>query len=357
MNDEDRDQPRNKSGDHSTGRVRSSKSKIGFAVGLVLLVGAAIYLVSDPQTLHDFSVNIRNAPFWASVVVLVGPVLNWALVGLSLHALVRRHGEVGKREMLTLVGSAWLLNHLPMRPGLVGRIGYHKKVNGIRVRDSLEASIWSVVHAAIANAIALGVVLLLPSDMGLLKLVGVLCMPLVVFIMIALVGFIFNPRAGYLVMGLVYRQADLMVWMVRYAAAFAMLGVVITPVQIVLITAASQIAQLIPITGGGIGFREWGVGIAARMTAGGLITMRTAVGADLINRAAETIIVIPLGLICTAMVAKRFASHQTLHRTSHQKLHQSDLDTEIVSVQDDPGLAEDKPPSHAHHKDQSGHAG
>lgn len=285
------------------------RRRIGFVVGLLLLAGAAAYLISDPAQLQVFADNIRHAPAWATVVVLVGPLVNWLMVGLCLHALVRRHGVVGRTEMLALIGSAWLLNHLPMRPGLVGRIGYHAKVNKIRVRDSIEASVWSMIHAAIANAVALGLVLVMPDDITLGRLMLILMIPLGVFLLFAMIAFTHSDKLGYLLLGLVFRNADLLVWMVRYAAAFTMLGITITPLQIVVITAASQIAQVIPITGGGFGFREWGVGIAARMSSSGaVITMRTAIGADVINRIAETIIVIPLGLICTGIVARRFAA-------------------------------------------------
>ncbi|MGV6814926.1 MAG: hypothetical protein ACWA5W_07965, partial [Phycisphaerales bacterium] len=123
------------------------RERIGFVIGLVLLAGAAAYLISAPDQMHEFLEQLKHAPLWAVVVVIVGPIVNWVCVGLCLHALVRRHGKIGRGEMLALVGSAWLLNHLPMRPGLVGRIGYHAKINSIRVRDSIEASIWSVVHA------------------------------------------------------------------------------------------------------------------------------------------------------------------------------------------------------------------
>lgn len=285
---------------------RVTKSRAGFFVGLVLLIGAGVYVFSSPDQVQEFAGHIKSAPLWAAIVVLVGPMLNWLFVGLCLHALMRRHGQVGRCEMLALVGSAWLMNHLPMRPGLIGRIGYHAKVNKIRVRDSIEASVWSMVLAAVANAVALGLMFLIPSDTPILMLVVYLLIPIVVFGVLALLGFVRNERFGFLMLGLVYRAGDLLVWMVRYAAAFAILGVTITPIQIALITAVSQIAQLIPITGGGLGFREWGVGLAAQMTAkGSAITMRVAVGADVINRIAETIIVIPLGMICIALVAKR----------------------------------------------------
>ena len=301
-----------------TKRLRM-RERIGFVVGVVLLAGAAAYLISEPEQLGKFVEQVKNAPAWAIAIVLVGPILNWVCVGLCLHALVRRHGEVGRLEMLALVGSAWLLNHLPMRPGLIGRIGYHAKINSIRVRDSIEASVWSVIHAAIANAIALGLVLIVPTDLSLGMLVGVLLLPTVIAGVLGGVLSISRPRLGLLLFGFVYRGLDLFVWMARYAAAFAMLGIEVRPVQIVLITAASQFAQLIPLTGAGLGFREWGVGIAAKMsgsgsvgtlggTAGAGLSMRSAIGADVINRIAETLIVIPLGLVCSGIVAKRYAA-------------------------------------------------
>jgi len=286
---------------------KNKGGRITFVVGLVLLVLAGVYLFADPEQLQDFSEHISNAPLWAILVVVIGPVANWVCVGLCLHALMRRHGQVGSGEMLMLVGSAWLLNHLPMRPGLVGRIGYHAKVNQIRVRDSVEASVWSVVLAGGANAVILGLMLLVPVESSIWSLVLVLLIPLGVLIALSAAAFMRSQRLGFLCLGMVYRYADVLVWAIRYTGAFAMLGVSISPVGIALITAASQIAQLNPFTGAGFGFREWGVGLAARLPVSGVgITMRSAIGGDVINRIAETIVVVPLGLVCTSLVAKRF---------------------------------------------------
>jgi len=350
-------------GDSSSGDAVSTKAKrlrmrerIGFVVGVVLLAGAAAYLISEPDQLGKFVEQIKNAPAWAIAIVLVGPIFNWLCVGLCLHALVRRHGEVGRGEMLALVGSAWLLNHLPMRPGLIGRIGYHAKINSIRVRDSIEASVWSVIHAAVANAIALGLVLIVPTDLSLGMLVGVLLLPTVIASVLGGVLSVSKPRVGLLLFGFVYRGLDLFVWMARYAAAFAMLGIVVTPVQIVLITAASQFAQLIPLTGAGLGFREWGVGIAAKMSGSGSVgsvgsggaalSMRSAIGADVINRIAETLIVIPLGLVCSGIVAKRYAAGIGLAKEPVSK--------ELLSEEP---LPEDPAARHAEDEDQAGETG
>ncbi|MBL4697619.1 MAG: hypothetical protein JKX70_02175 [Phycisphaerales bacterium] len=323
--------------------VNGSRARIGFVLGMLLLVGAGVYLLTDPEQIKEFANNIRHAPVWTGIVILVGPIANWVFVGLCLHALVRRHGVVGRKEMLALVGSAWLLNHLPMRPGLVGRIGYHAKVNSIRVRDSIEASVWSMVHAAIANAVAIGLMMLMPADMPISKLVGVLLIPIGVFALIAALGALKSVKFGYLMLGLVYRNLDLLVWMLRYAAAFAMIGIAITPVQIALITAASQIAQVIPLTGAGLGFREWGVGIAAKMSSTGTaITMRTAIGADVINRIAETIIVIPLGIVCTGIVARRYAAWAQANGEDELAEDQA---RDHAQDQDEPGQSSEQEPA------------
>ena len=315
-------------------RPSLTSRRIGFLVGVILLCAAAIYLVANPAELRSFVIQMADAPAWAIVLVLVGPLLNWVFVSQCLWALNRRHGEIARTEMLALVGSAWLLNHLPMRPGLVGRIGYHAKVNKIRVRDSVEASVWSLVHAIFANAIGLGLALLIRPGVGIAQIAMILSIPVFVLIIVAALAETKSDQLGLMIRGLMWRYADLLVWMLRYAAAFAMLGIEITPVQIVLITAVSQAAQMIPITGGGIGFREWGVGLAATMSPGtAVIHMRSAIGADLINRVAETLIVVPLGLICTGIVTRRFRA-----------------------VMKERGLSEDKPERDTQQQDESGHS-
>jgi uncharacterized membrane protein YbhN (UPF0104 family) len=274
---------------------------------VILLCAAAVYLVANPQELQSFLDEMKHAPAWAIAIVLLGPILNWVFVSQCLWALNRRHGEIARTEMLALVGSAWLPNHLPMRPGLVGRIGYHAKVNKIRVRDAVEASVWSLILAIIANVVGLGLALLIRPGVGIAQITLILSTPILALVIAAMLAETKSDQLGLMIRGLMWRYADLLVWMLRYAAAFAMLGIEITPVQIVLITAVSQAAQVIQITGGGLGFREWGVGVAATMSKGtAIIDMRTAIGADLINRVAETIIVIPLGLVCTTIVTRRF---------------------------------------------------
>ena len=290
------------------GRFKAWKNWIGFAIGILLLLAAVVVLVNSPGMIERIWTQLRGAPPWTIVVLIIAPVVSWVLVGLCLRTLLLRHGTVGRVEMLMLVGSAWLLNHLPMRPGLIGRVGYHKAINNIRVRDAVEATVWSLVFGAMANALVIAITLLVPADLPVLQLAGVLLTPIVLLVIASVPA---RPRSrgvSLLLLGFAYRYADLLIWLVRYAVVFIALGIELSPVQIAMITAVSQFTQLIPITGGGLGFREWGVGLTARQ--GGHATMQAAIGADLINRAIETLWVLPIGFYSTWWVARRVRTHR-----------------------------------------------
>jgi len=289
------------------------KGWIGFLLGITLLVAAAVVITSSPGMIDELWVKLRGAPAWTVVVLIASPVVSWVLVGLCLRVLLLRFGTVGRCEMLMLVGSAWLLNHLPMRPGLIGRVGYHKTINNIRVRDAIEATIWSLVFGAIANVMVLSITLLVPEGLSTFTLASALLTPIPLLVLASVLIRARSRNASLLLLGLMYRYADLLIWLVRYAVVFIAIGIEASPVRIAMITAVSQLAQLIPITGGGLGFREWGVGIAARQ---GGHAMQAAMSADLINRAIETLWVLPIGLFSTWWVARRVRSHmESISRT------------------------------------------
>lgn len=280
----------------------------GFVFGVLLLIGAGVVLFSDPARFAELWDRLRDAPWWAVAVILGGPVGNWLLVSACLWMLLRRHGPVGLGEMNALVGSAWLLNHLPMRPGLIGRVGYHKLVNGIRVRDAVESTLWSLGLAGVAGVMALALAVMMPAGSGGATTTVVLAGPVAVVAGTALFcRAAKRANAAWLLGALSVRYADMGLWAARYAVVFWVMGVEVTPVQILLVTAVSQVAQLVPIAGGGLGLREWLVGL----TAGSLFSaFDAALAGDLINRAAETAIVIPVGLLSGAAVARRVARHR-----------------------------------------------
>jgi uncharacterized membrane protein YbhN (UPF0104 family) len=287
----------------SKSRVRSI---VTFSISMLLLVGAAYFVYKGTNGLEGVWDSIRAAPWWMIVLIVIGPMGNHLSVSMCLQALQSRHGKVGVREMFVLVGSAWLFNYLPMRPGLIGRIGYHKSINKIRLRDSLESSIWSGVLAGIANC----VILLLAIVMVRVPAIWSIVLPFVpVVLMFACSPMMPGRKSRLLMKALAFRQIDVIVWLGRYWLAFQVLGMDIGIGDIAIISAVSQLASLMPLTGSGIGFREWGVGLTASASGH---TMSTAIAADLINRAAETLIVVPVGLVCTAMVARHWKGKRDL---------------------------------------------
>lgn len=271
-----------------------------FVLSMVLLVGAGYFVYTATDGLEGVWDSVRTAPWWMIALIILGPMGNHISVAMCLQALQSRHGKVGIIEMYVLVGSAWLFNYMPMRPGLIGRIGYHKSINNIRLRDSLESSVWSGILAGIANGLMLPIAFLMmmvPQGWSLL----LPFVPVVVAILLSMV--LTGRRKKLIILALAYRQLDVIVWLGRYWLAFEVLGLDVSIGDIAVISAVSQLASLMPLTGSGIGFREWAVGLMA--SAGGH-AMGTAMAGDLINRAAETFVVVPVGLVCTALVARHW---------------------------------------------------
>lgn len=280
-----------------------TRSAVMFVVSMILLVGAGYFVYSATDGLDGVWGSIKSAPWWMIVLIVLGPMGNHVSVALCLQALQSRHGKVGLIEMYVLVGSAWLFNYMPMRPGLIGRIGYHKSINNIRLRDSLESSVWSGILAGIANGLMLPiafVMMMVPEENAGWSLLLPFVPVVVAFVVSMLLS---GPKKKLIVLALAYRQLDVIVWLGRYWLAFEVLGLDVSIGDIAVISAVSQLASLMPLTGSGIGFREWAVGLMA--SAGGH-AMGTAMAGDLINRAAETLVVVPVGLICTALVARHW---------------------------------------------------
>jgi uncharacterized membrane protein YbhN (UPF0104 family) len=100
------------------------------------------------------------------------------------------------------------------------------------------------------------------------------------------------------------RYADLIVWALRMAVAFAIIGRPIPLTVGLLLAAAIQIAYLVPVTGAGLGVAEWAVGLVAAMSVSAL-DPADGIAASLVNRAAEIVTAVPLGLLAGASLARQ----------------------------------------------------
>ncbi|HZW06904.1 MAG TPA: hypothetical protein VFF65_07250, partial [Phycisphaerales bacterium] len=223
-------------------------------------------------------------------------------------------------EMAALIGSAWLLNIIPGRPGLMGRVAYHTLVNGMSMKDCVKVIVVGV--AANAVAIALALLLIGATYMGASMLPGTLAADytprLLIFGAAGTLALLLSAawvqrsakpaNAGPMTpwrftFAVAMRYADYLVWVARYWLAFTVIGLPITLTEAAGVAVISQVVQLSPAQ---LGIREWAVGLAGAFlpslkssAAAGAVKSATGLTADLLNRAAELAVSLPVGLVCT----------------------------------------------------------
>ena len=270
---------------------------------------------------------MRQAPWWLVALVVGLPVANLVGVALSFWLISRRYGRVGPLEMNALVATAWLLNYLPMKPGLIGRLAYHKKINNIRYRDSARVIVWAASFTAVSTIVLFALAALVKAT-G--THVTILLAPLPAIALGTLIAVRHNkrrlpddspePRRGHapvcLGAAMLFRYADMLIWAARYWASFKLVGVDIDPSGAAILAVISQFTLAIPVAGNGLGVREWGIGVAAQWL--GLSVRAVGLAADVINRAAELVVSIPLGIAGWIFITIR------LRRTKIDSSHTAD---------------------------------
>lgn len=280
-------------------------------LGLLLLTAAgwAIARSGDWASLRS---SISQAPANILATLLLAPVLHVALSAAVFAVLTRRFGRVTPPEFLALVSAAWLFNFLPLRPGLGGRLVYHRTVNHIPFRHSVRVVIEAVSTGAIG--VALPIAALLALRAGVPLPVGASVLAVTPF---ALAGALHrSATASAYALAIGIKHADAWVWALQYFAAFHAVGHPVTFEQAAAIAAVSQAATLIPLSGNGLGLREWSVGwlastLPAWFAVGPQRDLAQGLAADVLNRAAEVLVAIPLGLASYAYLVRRLARART----------------------------------------------
>jgi hypothetical protein len=329
------------------GPQRGSRARqaISFGVGILLVLAAAWVVAGQRDVVGRAWSSARAAPPSLVVAALALPLINLLIVSTSFWMLMRRHGAISWSEMSCLIGAAWLLNFAPLRPGLVGRVAYHRTVNGVPV----SRSIWVTVVGMGASAGAVLTVLLAAVSMrrhaGTQAWTMALISPVVVGGATTFSLWLWsrrssaplasamlqepiaaeaepNGRSGAMdwwrpgwtppwLLGATYvlRYLDVLVWVVRYAVVFALIGSPIGLAGAVAVAAVSQVTLIVPLVGNGLGLREWAVGLTAASLPAWAMTgpHGEAVGltADLVNRGMEVMLAIPVGLASTAWLMRR----------------------------------------------------
>ncbi len=262
--------------------------RIVAAVLGVLLLLAAIVMIARQREVIDAARAALHDPDWRLVAMLAGAIVgNYLLSGLMFSVLIRPFGRVGLLEMQAVVAAASLINFLPLRPGPFGRVAYHTVVNRIPVRDATRVMIEGVVMTIIAAV-------LLAVTVGLSRFAGttVWIMALTPAVLLASMTAIDAPRRRIL-LALLLRYLDVMLWAIRYIAAFALLGRELGLDAALALATISVIATMVPFFSNGLGLREWAVGLVAPLITAHQLEL--GLTAELINRAVEIVMVLILG--------------------------------------------------------------
>jgi len=269
---------------------------LGLGLGAAL-AAAALVVVGRQHGAVSGALEAVSRPSWGPVVLLIGAIgANVILSGLMYSVLISRYGRVGVVEMQALIASAALLNFLPLRPGLFGRIAYHRAVNDIAVVDSVKTA-GQAIGLSILTAGSLAAALLIG---------GLLPVPMWVLVALPLPVLAAGGLGGRLRIwcraGLV-RYLEVLVWAVRYHAAFALIGRPIEVETALAFAVVGMITMSVPFVGNGLGVREWAIGLAAPLLSGHVLEI--GLTADLVNRAAELAVIVVLGLAGLAWVGKK----------------------------------------------------
>ncbi len=269
---------------------------VGLAFGVVLVVAAVATVVTQREKIGTAFAAIRH-PDAVDVVVLFGTVFaNIVLTGLMFSVLMSRHGRVGLVEMQALIAAAALANYLPLRPGLFGRAAYHKAFNDIAVGATVKVTLVALaISVAIAAYLAIALFIAGGALIPLWVVVGGAVPALVT---VALV-----PASRRIGAAALIRYVEVLLLAIRYQAAFALIGSPIDPAVALTISCVAVVVTLIPLTGNGLGLREWAVGIAALQLTDYVLELGLA--ADLVNRTAEALFVAVVGLGSFAWLASR----------------------------------------------------
>ncbi len=292
---------------HTTGRrpPRKKARWLGFLIGVALLGGAAIALANNGGDFADAMSAMRHAHWWQWLALPGSMLGSLVLTSAVFWIFSKQYGDVGYAEMNGLIGIAWVMNYLPMHPGMFGRVAYHKAVNGIAVRDSMRvlisANVQSLLAIAALPVIAYVCVALLglsePATFALLQIPAIACFAAAAVLAKRAAS---DAHAWRFWACLGIRCVEIELWALRYWLSFAVIGLPIEFSAAVLIAGVVIIASMVAITGNGMGIQEWAVGLVAPLLPAAIVAAEIAQADGLIgaflSRSVEVLVAIPCGL-------------------------------------------------------------
>lgn len=297
-----------------TSRAKQWVRVLASVLGLVLLVFALVAIVRSAPTLEQLrAVVTRPDWLWVVIALALGACNLLGSSGL-FFALLRRHGSINFLQMQALVASSTVLNFVPLRPGLFGRVAYQQIVCAI----PMKRSVMSVVEAAIICCVTtawLGLVAAAMHFVGSSLLAAVLA-ALPALCGLALAMDARSVQRDYLE-AIFWRWCDLIAWCGRYWIVFALLGTDLSLEGAVTAACIGAAANMIPLVGSGLGVREWAIGLAGPV----LMSWPTDTGlaAELLNRCIDLVVVVPYGLSVMPKIAREMRGAAGIHAHANHR--------------------------------------
>lgn len=282
-------------------RWRRAARAAGAVAGLALLALAVWTAASDRVQFAAALAALRDAPAAAIALVLASVAVGLALTGVLFSILVRRfvpagRPAVGFAEMQSLLAATALLNYLPLKPGFVGRIAWHRARHGIAVRDSLRTLVEAML---LSVAVIAAFLVAIPPTRALGLAPGLaLALPAVTAVGLA------SRATRTLCAAFLVRQAELALWTLRSWIAFRLIGAPIDLDAAIVLGGASVLATLVPFVSNGLGIREWTVALLAPVVSTDAASAADGIVAELVLRAAEITVILPAGLAGLAHLAR-----------------------------------------------------
>ena len=300
----------------------------GSLVGLALFA-SAVWVVAGNW--HDIAVAVRSAThasWWTLPALILLPWTSCTLAAAMYHQLLNRDDpslpRVRYTEGLAVIACTWLMNYLPARPGMFGRLAYHKIVNGMPLRHSVSMSIVAISCAGVGVLLLIMVALIAHALQGATIVVAIMLPLPAVLLGIAGVQLRRRELVRRYLFACCVRYIDVLTWLGRYVCAFTALGRPLALSEAVALTAVSQAAMLVPLVSNGLGLREWAVGLLgpilpAWMRSGSSLTSELSLAGDLLHRAADIIAAIPAGLIGSYVVNRNIRKSSRTENTGNAK--------------------------------------
>ncbi len=276
-------------------RNRRALRIAGAVVGLACLVAAVFMAMRERDEFTAAFNALRNPPLWEVGCVLSAVAAGLVLTALLFQLLLRRYAVVGFGEMFTLMSASTLANYLPLKPGFLGRVAYHRVRHGVRPTDTVRTIFEAIALSATVAAMFLG-------SLALLRVCGArgefsLLAPGAV----TLIAFATGSRS--IALALTVRHAEFALLTLRYWIVFRLIGAPIEFEAAIVLASVNAIATLIPFISSGLGVREWLTGLITPLVSPD--TFSQGIIAELVHRVAEIAVIAPLGTLSLALLTAR----------------------------------------------------